>query len=281
MKCVLSTKCFYGYGRGILRQFVDDACFTRAAALAYTSLLALVPLMTVSLALLSAFPVFQDVAQQIQNFVFSNFVAGSADIVQHHIQSFTQSARQLSPTGFFFLIVTAIMMIFNMETDFNAIWRVKKRRHGISAFLIYWAVLTLLPIFVGVGLALSANVGAIPLVAEIGTMLKLKPLLLKFLPDFLTWMAFTLLYLALPNCSVKLRHGVWGGGVAMFLFECAKYGFAWYLVNFPSYELLYGALATIPIFLVWLYLTWLIILLGAVVTYVAAHGIALESVGTK
>lgn len=276
MKIYCAVKRLYCSAQAMLRQFVGDACFTRAAALAYTSLLALVPLMTVSLALLSAFPVFQDVAQKIQDFVFSNFVAGSADIIQKHIQDFTEAARHLSPTGFFFLVLTAVMMIFNMETDFNAIWRVQRRRNGISAFLIYWAVLTLVPVLVGIGVAVSTNISAIHFVAEIGQVLNLKPLLLSALPYLLTWLAFTLLYLALPNCPVKFRYGLFGGLVAMILFEWAKSGFTWYLANFPSYELLYGALAAIPIFLLWLYLTWLIILFGAVVSYVAARGIETE-----
>ncbi len=276
MIIVRFSKTLYSYIYCMVQQFVGDACLTRAAALAYTSLLALVPLMTVSLALLSAFPVFQDVAQKIQNFVFANFVAGSADIVQQHLQSFTDAARHLSPTGLVFLVITAVMMIFNMETDFNAIWRVKKRRHGISAFLIYWAVLTLLPILSGAGVAISTNLGETPLVVEITELLRLKPLFLQFTPDLLTALAFTLLYVTLPNCHVKLRHGICGGVVAMVLFELAKAAFTWYLANFPSYELLYGALATIPIFLLWLYFTWSIILLGAVVAHVIANGTQMD-----
>jgi membrane protein len=270
------SKTIYCYIRCMVQQFMDDACFTRAAALAYTSLLALVPLMTVSLALLSAFPVFQDVAQKIQDFVFANFVAGSADIVQKHIQSFTDAARHLSATGLFFLVVTAVMMIFSMETDFNAIWRVQQRRQGISAFLIYWAVLTLLPILVGVGLAISTNLASIPFVMELADVLKLKPLLLLLLPYLLTWVAFTVLYATLPNCPVKIRNALCGGLVAMVLFEWTKYGFAWYLANFPSYELLYGALATIPIFLLWVYISWLVILFGAIVSHIIATGTETE-----
>lgn len=276
MKIRSIVNTVYCYIDRMIRQFLNDACLTRAAALAYTTLLALVPLMTVSLALLSAFPVFQDGAQKIQNFVFSNFVAGSADIIQQHLQSFVDSARHLSPTGLFFLVVTAIMMIFNMESDFNAIWKVKQRRHGVSAFLIYWAVLTLLPISVGVGIAVSTNLAAIPIVVEMGEVLKIKTLLLRCLPNLITWLAFTILYVTLPNCVVKIRHAIWGGLVAMILFSWAKFGFSWYLVHFPSYELLYGALATIPIFLLWLYMTWLIILFGAIVTFVVAHGIETE-----
>lgn len=262
----------YRYLRLMVLQFLHDACFTRAAALAYTMLLSIVPLMTLSLSLLSAFPVFQDVSKKIQNFVFSNFVAGSADIIQQHILNFTEVARHLSITGLIFLVITAVMMIFNMESDFNAIWRVKQRRHGAAAFFIYLAVLTLFPLFVGLGIMISHDLGALPLVNELMEMLKLKPLLLLCLPYLLTWSAFAGLYVTLPNCTVKIRHAVWGSLMATILFEWAKYGFSWYLANFPSYELLYGALAAIPIFLLWVYLLWLIILFGAVVAHTIAVG---------
>jgi len=264
------------YLRSIVHQFVEAGCFTRAAALAYTVLLAIVPLMTLSLSLLSAFPIFQDVTKNIQDFVFSNFVAGSADIVQQHILRFAEAARHLSITGLIFLALTAVMLIFNMESDFNAIWHVKRRRHGVAAFFIYLAVLILFPLILGLGILISSDLGSVPLISEMIDLLKLKPLLLNSMPYLLTWLAFAGLYVSLPNCSVKIRHAIWGSLIATILFEWAKYGFSWYLANFHSYELLYGALAAIPIFLLWVYLLWLIILFGAVVARTIAVGIETE-----
>lgn len=262
----------YAYSRGMVEQFLSELCFTRAAGLAYTTLLAIVPLMTVSLVLLSAFPEFQWVSKKIQDFVFSNFVAGSADVVQQHIQSFTESARHLSLTGLIFLVITAVMMVFNMESDFNAIWQVKKRRHGVSAFLIYFAVLTLLPLLIGVGIVISADLGSLPFVIKMKEFLRLEPVTNNYLPYFLTWSVFAVIYVTVPNCTVKIRHALVGSFVAMLFFVWAKAGFTWYLAHFPSYALVYGALAAIPIFLIWLYLTWLIILFGAVVTQTIATG---------
>lgn len=270
------VKALYRYPHAMVRQFLVDACFTRASALAYTSLLAIVPLMTLSLAVLAIFPIFDDVSKKIQDFVFLNFVAGSADIVQQHILSFAAAARQLSITGLIFLVLTAVMMVFNMETDFNAIWRVQHRRHGAAAFFIYLAVLIFFPVFVGLGMIISIDLGSLPWIKETSEALGLKPLLLHYLPYLLTWSAFALLYKTVPNCCVKIRHALVGSLVAMLLFEWAKFGFTWYLANFPSYELLYGALAAIPIFLMWLYLTWLIILFGAIVAHTIAVGIKTE-----
>lgn len=255
----------------IVQQFYDDHCLSRAAALAYTSLLALVPLMTVSLSILAAFPVFQDVATKIQDMVFANFVAGSADVVQAHIKQFAEAATHLSVTGLVFLVITAVMMIFNMELDFNAIWRVEKRRSGVSAFLIYWAVLTLLPIFIGVGFALSTYLGSLSFITGTAEALRIKQPLLEYSPYLLTWAAFTLLYTTLPNCRVLVRHALVGGLVATLLFELAKRGFAYYISHFPTYQLLYGALAAIPIFFVWIYLSWVVVLFGAVVAHVVGE----------
>jgi len=267
----------YQICKKIFYQFFDDHCLGRAASLAYTTLLALVPLMTVSLSILAAFPVFQDVATKIQDIVFANFVAGSADVVQSHIKQFTEAATQLSVTGLLFLIITAVMMIFNMETDFNAIWHVEKRRSGVSAFLIYWAVLTLLPLFIGVGFAVSTYVGSLSIVTDTAEVLRIKQPLLEISPYLLTWIGFTILYATLPNCRVLVRHAIVGGLVAMLLFEMAKRGFAYYIGNFPTYQLLYGALAAIPIFFVWVYLSWVVVLIGAVVAHVVGNNDELEA----
>ncbi len=269
-------KTLYRYTHTMVRQFVVDACFTRASALAYTTLLTIVPLMALSLSVLTIFPIFDDVTKKIQDFVFLNFVAGSADIIQQHLLSFAAAARQLSITGLIFLVLTAVMMVFNMETDFNAIWQVQRRRHGAAAFFIYLAVLIFFPIFVGLGMLISLDLGSLPWIKKTSEAIGLRPLLLHYLPYLLTWSAFALLYKTVPNCTVKIRHALVGSFVAMLLFESAKYGFTWYLANFPSYELLYGALAAIPIFLMWLYLTWLIILFGAIVAHTIAVGIETE-----
>lgn len=249
-------------------RFKADGCANRAAALAFATLLSLVPLLAVSFAILTAFPISQQFALKIQTFVFDNFVAASAEVVQQHLQAVVQQTSKLSGIGMLLLLATAVLMVFNMEQAFNAIWRTKKQRSFISAFLMYWAVLTLTPILIGVGLAVSAYLATFPFLAEAVRALGLKKLVLIVTPCFSTLVAFTLLYLAVPNCKVRFRFALFGGIVAMALFELAKQGFVWYITHFPVYRLLYGALAAIPIFLVWIYLSWLIILFGAVVSAV-------------
>lgn len=255
----------------IVSQFFLDNCALRAAALSYTSLLSIVPLMTVSFTIMTAFPIFRQIGLEIQNFIFENFVAASAQVVQESLQRFAGQALNLSATGLIFLLVTALLMIFNMEQAFNAIWRVKRSRSGTSAFMLYWGLLTLLPILLGVGFAITSYIFSLPFIEGTTQTLGLKgPFLLVF-PYILTFVAFTVLYITLPNCKVYIRHAMIGGLVATILFEMAKYGFGLYVLHFPTYELLYGTLATIPIFLLWIYLSWLIILFGAVVAHVSGN----------
>lgn len=252
----------------ILQRFKEDGCTNRAAALAFATLLSLVPLLTVSFSVLTAFPVFQEFALKIQTFVFENFVAESAQAVQMHLQAIVNQASKLSGIGMLFLVATAVLMVFNMEQAFNAIWRAKKHRSFISAFLMYWAVLTLTPILIGIGIVATAYLVSLPFISAAANVLGLKKLLVIFTPYLSALVAFTLLYLAVPNTKVKFRYALVGGAVATVLFEIAKQAFVFYIRHFSVYRLLYGALAAVPIFLVWLYLCWLIILFGAVVSAV-------------
>lgn len=252
----------------VLQRFYEDGCTYRAAALTFTGLLALVPLMAVVLAALSAFPMVKVVSGQIESWVFANFVPASGDLIQHYLQQFVAQSSQLSAFGILFLLVTAILMMFTIEQAFNTIWRVRIQRRGIAAFLLYWAVLTLSPVLVGLSLVISSYLFTLPLISgTVQTLNHIKPILLACTPFVLSVVTFTLLYVAVPNCSVKIKHGLFGAFVAAILFEVAKAGFAFYVTHVPTYDLLYGALAAIPIFLIWIYLSWLIILFGAEVTH--------------
>jgi membrane protein len=254
------------FTKRVVKQFFKDESMHKASELSFTTLLSLVPLMTISLAVFSAFPVFKKFSVHIQAFIFDNFVTSSAQQVQHHLQTFVGHASQLSAVGLLFLLIVAVFMIFNMERALNRIWLVKKQRHGVPAFLLYWAVLTLIPILIGVGFAVSSYIMSIPIIKGAAAT-GLHKVMLKALVYCLSWLAFTLLFVALPNCRVPMKCAALGGAVSMVLFECIKQGFGYYIAYFPTYELLYGALAIIPIFLVWIYICWLIILFGAEVSH--------------
>lgn len=247
----------------VIEHFFEDDCPYRASALAFTNLLAIVPLMTVGLAVFSSFPFFHGLNYPIQDFIFDNFVPTTGKVIQHYLHQFQSQVPLLSIWGVAFLFGTAILLMFTIEQAMNKIWRVNSSREGVAAFLLYWAILSLAPIFIGLSLAASSYIISFPLFQG-----NVAPsFLFKLLPAILSLIGFSFLYIVVPNRPVSIRHGMIGGLTATFLFESAKFGFAFYLSHYNSYELLYGAFATIPIFFVWIYWVWLITLVGAEVTY--------------
>lgn len=249
----------------LARRFDDDGCFYRAAALTYTTLLSLVPLLAVSFAALAAFPTFKNISLDIQNFIFNNFVAASGQVIQNYLQQFIAQVSHLSLIGLIFLVLTAVAMLYTIEQAFNTIWRVRRPRRRILALALYWAILTLTPVLVAIGFAFSSYLLSLPLLSH--TLVGFSILLLRVTPFILTAIAFSVLYIVVPNCNVPVRNGVIAGILAAALFECAKLGFSLYISLVPTYQLLYGALAAVPIFLIWIYLSWLIILFGAEVSH--------------
>lgn len=249
----------------LLRQFVSNQGVLNASALTYTTLFAVVPLMTVSYAMLSAIPDFQGVGEQLQGWIFDNFVPATGTVVQSYLADFASQARKLTAVGVIFLMITSIMMMRNIESAFNRIWRVTEARKGLSSFLIYWAILSLGPILIGAGLVLTSYIASLSVIST-ATELVGKTRLLSLLPMLLSAAAFSLLYMAVPNCRVPAKNALIGGVVVALLFETAKRAFALFVTQFPSYELIYGAFAAVPLFLAWIFISWVIILLGAELT---------------
>ena len=252
----------------VFDQFYRGGFLNRSASLAYTTLLSLVPLLTVSFSVLTAFPVFKGLAQKMQGFIFDNFVANSAQTVQLQLQEFIKQTAKLPVLGLLGLVVTAVLLVFSIEQAFNTVWQVKRRREDVSAFLIYWGVITFVPILIGVGLTVITSLLALPFFEISATTHGFKEVILFVFPYILTYLVFAVLYRALPNCKVPLRSALLAALPATILFELAKQCFTAYIANFPTYTLIYGALATVPIFLIWLYVSWVVILFGAVISYV-------------
>lgn len=249
--------------RFVAVNFVNDDCTYRASALTFASLLAVVPLMSVGLAIFSSFPVFQELAQPLQDFIFQNFVPATGKAIQGHLQLFAAQVSKLSIWGVGFLFVTALLVMYTIESAMNKIWHVNSPRHGVTAFLLYWAILSLAPIFLGLSLAASSYLISVPIFRDN----QAPSLLLNTTPYLLSLTGFTFLYLVVPNHPVKFLHGLIGGLFATVLFESAKLAFAYYLTQYDTYQLLYGAFATVPIFFVWVYWVWIITLLGAEICY--------------
>ncbi|MBG0842685.1 MULTISPECIES: YihY family inner membrane protein [Pseudomonadaceae] len=259
-------KDWLGFWLSLYKRFVENRGAGNAAALTYTTLFAVVPMMTVTFAMLSAIPAFKGVGEDIQGFIFNNFVPSTGETVQEYLREFTTQARQLTWFGVGLLAVTAFLMLVTIEKTFNVIWRVRQPRRGMSSFLLYWAILSLGPLLLGAGFAVSTYIASLSLISGPDAVVGAKTLL-AFTPLLSSIAAFTLLYAAVPNTRVPLRHAVLGGLFSAVLFEVAKALFGLYVRLFPGYHLIYGAFATVPLFLVWIYLSWLIVLLGAELVY--------------
>ena len=268
---------YYSFCRYVLCRFIGDGCFYRASSLTFTSLLALVPLMFVIVSMLSIFPYFENVTDNLQNFIFENFVPSTGQVVKKYVLDFVGQASNLSYIGLVFLMFTSVLMLYTIEQALNHIWRVHRHRRGVAIFMLYWAILTLTPILMGIGFALSTYVLALPEISSAAALLGIKELLFSVFIFLLEVIFFSIVYITVPNCHVPVRYGVLGGMIAAFFYEIARWGFALYITNFPTYQLIYGALATIPLFLLWLYLLWLIVLLGAEITHCLVYHYTITS----
>lgn len=243
-------------------QFAQHDCLTAAAALTYTSLLALVPLMTVTYIGLSLVPQYAELWGAIEDFVFRNFVPASSELVQQKLNEFADRARSLTTAGGAGLLLVALLMLVSIEKRFNAIWQVATPRWGLQRALVYWGVLSLGPVFLLVGVWSSAYLIGLPLISEIDV-LDLRSTALSYLPSLLMLAGFTALYVVVPNSPVRLRHGVIGAALTTVVFQLAFKVFA-VASQFFVYDAVYGAFAALPVFLLWLYLVWVIVLSGAV-----------------
>jgi membrane protein len=254
----------------IAKRFVKDRFTYSASALTYTTLLSIVPLMTVFVSILAILPFFSNMREEIEGFIFKNFVPGAGTTIQTYLQGFLSHAQQLPIFATLFFFVTVILLLLTVERALNDVWRVKRRRYSMALFLRYWAILSLTPILAGLSIAASTYIVSLPFIKGAADNLGLSHLLLDLCPFALSLLGFTLLYTIIPNCRVKLRYGFFGALAAAILFEIAKHLFVLYLTDFKTYEFLYGALATIPIFLLWIYISWVIVLFGALVSQVLA-----------
>lgn len=247
-------------------RFSDDQCARAAASLAFTTVLAVVPLFTVVFVTLSAFPAFQQWQETIENFIFQNFVPALGAQVRSYLVEFSSKAKSLQAYGIAILLVTVLSMMSTIDSTFNVIWRIKRQRPLIIRFLVYWAVLTLGPILIGTSLFITSYLVSLPFISSSVNSLDLQSKFLSVLPMLSTTAAFILCFKLIPYRPVPFRHALIGALSASCLFEVTKRIFAYYVMHFPSQEAVYGAFATVPIFLLWIYICWVIVLLGAEIT---------------
>jgi len=245
-----------------IKRCIEDNITISAGHLAYVTLLSLVPFIMVTFTIMSAFPAFASVRSKLEHFVFSNFVPTASDVVHKYMTDFVGNASQMSAIGILSLLLVALMLISNVDKTLNRIWRTQSDRPIVYTFAIYWMVITLGPMLIGSSVVVSSYLTGLAAFTEEYTP-GLGTFLLSLVPSGAAMLAFTILYMVVPNRRVFARHSLVGAIVATIAFEITKSGFALYVTNFPSYELIYGALAVVPILFLWVYLSWVIVLFGA------------------
>lgn len=236
-----------------------------AGYLAYVTLMSLVPLMVVMLSVMTAFPIFSDIKVLLEGFVYQNFIPASGDIVQEHITGFVDNASKMSAIAIAFLFLFALLLISAIDKVFNKLWKIDVKRRTITAFSMYWMILTLGPVLVGSSIATTSYIVSLMSLGDYD-LFGISNILIRMLPIFASIFAFLILYLVVPNKVVNFKFAVAGALLAALLFELAKKGFAFYVTQLPSYQAIYGALASIPILFLWVYLSWLVVLFGALFT---------------
>ena len=251
-----------GWWMQYVNRCIDDQITVNAGYLAYVTLLSLVPLIAVGVAIFSAFPGFESTRIAIESFLFTNFVPTSSDVIKEHISSFAGNANQMTAVGIGFLAAIALLLIRNVDATLNRIWRIKKKRPMMISFAVYWMVLSLGPVLLGASIGVTSYIVSLVSFADQGIP-GFSGFLLKLVPYGFSMIGFLMLYTLVPNTPVSIRAALPGALFAAVLFELTKKGFALYISHFPSYEVIYGAVATIPILFVWVYLSWVVVLLGA------------------
>ena len=262
--------------RAVARHFVEDDCSSVAKALTYQTPFALVPTIALAYMVLTAFDAFQGLLQEFEAFVFSNIVPESVGVVQSYLTQFSEQAKQLSIPGAVILGASAIWMLFTVEQSFNTIWRVERARRGLQRLLTYWAILTLAPLLIAATLGVTTYILSLPLISDVSD----SPITLWALPVILNCGMLTTAFCLIPNTKVLVKHALFGGLLASLLAEVAKWVFSSLIMAAP-FQVIYGAFATLPILLLWIYLSWAIVLVGAELTRTLAYGEMPRSQGTS
>jgi membrane protein len=262
---LVSLETLWQFAGQVVKRFEQDRCQRVAGSLSFTTTLAVVPLTAVALVMLSLAPGFSAWMTVIQDFIYSNFVPAAGEVVQKYLTQLAGKSGRLTAIGLLFLGVTAIILMATIEQALNDIWRVANTRKLLRRFLTYSALLTLGPLLAALSLTLTSKLFMLSFLdrAEVTFMREVFGLVLPLVFEF---GAVVLLYTVVPNVRVLWRNALAGGLFAAVLLEIAKYLFAASMKTFTAYQIIYGAIAALPIFLIWIYISWVIVLLGAIVT---------------
>ena len=246
-------------------RFKEDHLGLTASSLTFTTIISIVPLFTVALAVFSVFPMFATMQSTLQLWLVDSLIPDNISRqVLSYLGQFAAKASKIGWVGALAFLITALMLILTIDVKLNDIWRVRKMRSLTRRILIYWGLLTLGPLLLGMSLSLSSYA-----ISSSKGFVSVMPgsvnVLLNLLEFGLMSVGMAAMYRFVPNTPVRWSHALWGGVFVAVGIELAKRVLTWYLSLVPTYSAVYGAFATAPILLIWIYVAWVIVLLGAVV----------------
>jgi membrane protein len=261
---------FVSFLRRLTRRLTDVDLARTAASLSYTTLLGLVPLFTVAFAYVAQFPMFERSQAALESLLLRYFLPGSGTVVRQYLGEFATKSAQLKGIGIAFVILTAVLLVAEVDREINTIWGSRGPRSLMRRIFVYALGFTAGPALIGAAIyytnwVLEHSIGTTTVGAEALTVLSEPASLL------VDTAAFALIYALVPARRVPFKIALFGGLLAAIAFEVAKYGFRFYITHFPTYQLVYGTLAVLPLFLLWIYVSWFIVLVGAAVTATLAE----------
>ena len=252
----------------LVSQCIVDQCTKTAAALTFNTLLALVPLVAIGLLVLKSMALYPDMVNQVQALLIQVFSPDLSANIERYLLAFANKASGLANLSILIFFVTALLTLNTIDRTLNGIWHVKLQRGWLLTLLIYLGILLFAPLAIGFSLAVTTYIISLPYISDALLQTGLQTDLVEMLPSVFAIITLTLLYKTVPNVHVAWRHALVGGFVATLLIELAKKSFTLYLTWFPTYELVYGSIAAIPLLLLWIYVSWIVVLLGAQLAYV-------------
>lgn len=252
----------------VIKRFEADRCREQAGSLTYTTLFAVVPMLTVFLVIISSINALEPARQQLQQLIYSNFLPKTTIAFDKALNAFTSKSSNLTIIGILFLFVTTVLMLTSIESVFNRIWRVRETRGGIIGFMRYWTIISLGPILLGSAFVISSTIASMNVLSSNFAGYQLDGAYLFSLISFtLTILGFFILYWTIPNRPVPAKAAMIAAAFSATIFVLLKSLFGFVMANFTSYEIIYGAFAAVPIFLLWIFLSWNIVLLGVEISY--------------
>lgn len=262
-KTIKAWNAVVGFVYFLLKRAQNDTVLRVASSLSYTSLIALVPVLAIALAIFSAFPVFADIRLQVQELIIQNLVPDAGQDISQYFTQFINATAKLTTIGVVGIALTAVLLLSTIENSFNFIFKVTRPRRLTTKITLYWTVITLGPLLLGTALSLKSFVAFNDMITYFPNMQLFLGIVLPFI---LTWFLLTSVYILVPNKKVGFLNALAGAFVAMCLFALLKYGFALFMVKNNTYKTLYGAVAAVPLMLLWMYLYWAVVIFGAVFT---------------